>query len=128
TKIRAVTAGKRYQVARRPHASSSAAATRPPWTIPGAAWLCSSKWMYASYSSIPSHSGGGRCSPVALSPHPQHAGSWCGGIGTRLIPISSSAKPATLGVRAEEVLAAGARHRCAGGDLERERRGRHALC
>ena len=41
----AVTVGKRYQVASRPHASSSAAETRPPWTRPGPPWWRSSNEM-----------------------------------------------------------------------------------
>ena len=48
TKIRAVTVGKRCQVARRPQASSSAAPTTPPWTIPGAAWCPSANEKVAS--------------------------------------------------------------------------------
>ena len=47
-KILAVTAGKRCQVARRPQASSRAAATRPPWTIPGPAWWWSPNVSTAS--------------------------------------------------------------------------------
>jgi hypothetical protein len=48
TKMRAVTAGKRCQVASRPHASSSAAPTSPPWTSPGPPWWRSSKANVAS--------------------------------------------------------------------------------
>src|SRR2546430_1069905 len=104
--------------------------------------------MYASYSSSPSTSGRGRRRPVGLSPQPQQAGSWCGGIRTALIPtglktprsdpsckksvtlrpqVSASAEPAALVVRPEEVLTPRGRHRGAGGDLERERRRRHDL-
>ena len=51
--MRAVTVGKRYQVASRPHASSSAAATSPPCTSPGPAWWRSSNEDRASYVSAP---------------------------------------------------------------------------
>src|SRR3954463_5034363 len=78
--MRAVTAGNAYHVATSPTASSSAAATRPPCTIPGPPWWRSSNEKYASYSVRPSSVGCGRCSPIGLSPHPQHCGSWCGGI------------------------------------------------
>src|ERR671934_545329 len=78
--MRTVTAGNAYQVASRPTASSRAPATRPPCTIPGPPWCRSSNSKYASYSVRPSSTGTGRCSPLGLSPQPQHAGSWCGGI------------------------------------------------
>src|SRR6478735_10732402 len=78
--MRAVTDGNAYQVARRPTASSSAAATSPPWAMPGPPWWRSSNWKYASYSDSPSARGDGSLSPIGLSPQPQQAGSWCGGI------------------------------------------------
>src|SRR4029453_6755716 len=82
---RAVTEGNRYQVASRPQASSSAAATRPPWAKPGPAWCSSRNENVASYSVSPSLSGVGSRIPVGFSPHPQQAGSWCGGMFTLLV-------------------------------------------
>src|ERR1043165_8532024 len=78
--MRAVTAGNAYQVARSPTASSRTPATRPPCPIPGPPWWRSSNSKYASYSVRPSSAGSGRCSPFGLSPQPQQAGSWCGGV------------------------------------------------
>src|SRR5215213_2131517 len=149
--MRAVTVGKRYQLASRPHASSSAAATTPPWTKPGPAWWCAPNATYASYSSASSAAGNGRWRPDSFSPQPKQPGSWCGGIAevvtnswrrrfppVRLASIRSqrgggwwprarSPQAAELVVGAEEVLRPGGRHRGRGGDLERQRRGGHDL-
>ena len=119
----AVTDGNRYQVARIPAASSSAAATRPPWTKPGPAWWCSAKENCASYSRSPSLVGCGKPDArrvVAAAP--------AGRVVMRRRARSSAAsKAAALEVRLEEVGRAGRGHRGRRRDLQRQRRRRDDL-
>ena len=66
--------GNAYQVASSPTASSSAPATRPPCDDPRATLVALVEREVRLVAGQPLAAGHGRCSPVGLSPHPQHAG------------------------------------------------------